>query len=112
MIDLNNKEEIKSLDPKKVYESTQMLSLQCSDILTQSESLHFPDNYKDFKNIVICGMGGSAYGGHVVISLFKDELKIPVYLNSDYLLPKFVDSDTLVILTSYSGSTEEILQNS
>lgn len=112
MIDLNNKEEIKNLDPKKVYESTQMLSLQCKDILTQSSNLKFPDNYKDFNNIVICGMGGSAYAGHVVISLFKDTLNIPVFLNSDYSLPKFVDTNTLVILTSYSGSTEEILQNS
>lgn len=109
MIDLSNLEEIKKLDPKNVYESTEMLASQCEQIWNDFKSLQFSEELKTTKNIIICGMGGSAYGGHVVISLFKKELKIPVYVNNDYNLPAFADKDSLIILTSYSGSTEETL---
>ncbi len=109
MIDLNNLGEIKKLDPKNVYESTEMLADQCKQIWNDSKSLELSDELKTAKNIIICGMGGSAYGGHVALSLFKDALKIPLFVNNDYTLPAFADEDSLVILTSYSGSTEETL---
>ncbi len=111
MIDLNNPNSFKELDPKDVYGSTGMLSLQCKQVWEEVENAFFPDDYKNIKNIVITGMGGSAYGGHVVKALFKEELKLPIYVNSDYTLPGFVNEDTLVIVTSYSGSTEESLAN-
>lgn len=109
MIDLNNLEEIKKLDPKNVYRSTEMLADQCEQIWNDSQKLNFPAEYKNVKNIVVCGMGGSAYGGHIALSLFKDDLNVPIVVNNDYDLPKFVNEDSLVILTSYSGSTEETL---
>lgn len=109
MIDLNNLEEIKKLDPKRVYESTEMLADQCEQIWNDSKSLKFSEELKTAKNIIVCGMGGSAYGGHVALSLFKNNLQIPIYVNNDYSLPAFADENTLVILTSYSGSTEETL---
>lgn len=109
MIDLNNLEEIKKLDPKNVYESTEMFADQCEQIWNDSKSLNFPEEYKNVKNIVICGMGGSAYGGHVALSFFKSDLPVPIVVNNDYHLPFFADQNSLVILTSYSGSTEETL---
>lgn len=109
MIDLHNLEEIKKLDPKNVFGSTEMFANQCEQIWKDGQKLNFPSEYNDVENIVICGMGGSAYGGHVAFSLFKNELKIPLYVNSDYHLPAFVNERTLIILTSYSGSTEEVM---
>ncbi len=111
MIDLNNLDQIKQLDPKDVYGSTGMLSQQCKQIWEDAQKIQFPQEYKNIENIVICGMGGSAYGGHVIKALFKEEIKVPVYVNSDYTLPGFVNEKTLVVLTSYSGSTEESLAN-
>ncbi len=61
------------------------------------------------KNIVVCGMGGSAIGGDLVRSYAIDKLKIPMVINRDYFLPAFVDKDSLVIGSSYSGNTEETL---
>lgn len=98
-----------NLDPKDVEGSTGLLAKQCRQIWDLAKEISFPEGYGDFKNIVVCGMGGSAYGGYVVSSLFNQELKIPVISNNDYTLPGFVDSDTLVILSSYSGTTEEVL---
>lgn len=109
MIDLNNLEEIKKLDPKNVFGSTGMLSSQCEQIWKDGKLLSFPSSYKSVKNIVIAGMGGSAYGGHVVSSLFINRLKVPLVVYSDYGLPAFVNDDSLVVLESYSGSTEEPL---
>lgn len=62
-----------------------------------------------FKNIVVCGMGGSAIGGDFVRSYLADQLKVPMLINRGYRLPKFVDADSLVICSSYSGNTEETL---
>lgn len=109
MIDLTDREEIRKLDPKNVYDSTGMFSKQCEQIYKESKELIIPAEYKNILNIVLCGMGGSAYGGYVVNALLKDALSVPLYSNNDYTLPAFVNENTLVILSSYSGSTEEVL---
>jgi glucose/mannose-6-phosphate isomerase len=110
MIDLTNIEEIKRLDPKDVYGSTGMLADQAQQIVdTYFTQNFFPEEYKNIKNVVIAGMGGSAYGGHIIQSLFHESHSVPITVNSDYHLPGFANEDTLVLLTSYSGSTEEVL---
>lgn len=109
MIDLNNLEEIKKLDPKNVYGSTELVLDQCSQIWEDSKALSFPDEYKTVKNVIFSGMGGSGLGAQVVYHLFKNELKVPFYINNDYHLPGFANGETLVILSSYSGTTEETL---
>ncbi len=63
------------------------------------------------KNIVVIGMGGSAFGGDVIVKLLLDKTKLPAYVVRDYKLPEFVGSDTLVIAASYSGNTEETLSS-
>lgn len=110
MVDLNNLEEIKKLDPKNVFGSTEMFADQCQQVVDMYlEKINYTDDYKNIDNMVICGMGGSAYGAHIANSLYHKTLKIPLELVSDYHLPGFVDQNSLVILTSYSGSTEEVL---
>jgi glucose/mannose-6-phosphate isomerase len=59
------------------------------------------------KNVVVCGLGGSGIGGDLLAELLKSELKVPVLVNKSYFLPAFVDASTLLILSSYSGNTEE-----
>lgn len=109
MIDLRNPEEIKKIDPKNVYGSTEMFADQCEQIWSDAKSVVFDLDYKNIQNIVLCAMGGSAYGGYVAKALFKDELKIPIISNNDYTLPAFTNENTLVFLSSFSGSTEEVL---
>lgn len=64
---------------------------------------------KSFENVVICGMGGSGFGGMMVAQWFKHECKIPIQLIQSYTVPGFVNENTLVIGSSYSGNTEETL---
>ncbi len=109
MLDLKNTQEIKKLDPNNVLGSTRMFALQCEQVWQEAQSVTFSKSYKNISNIVICGMGGSAYGGHVALSGFKNELPVPLVVQNNYYLPAFANENTLVILTSYSGSTEETL---
>jgi len=111
MVDLNDPKTFKELDPKDVFSSTGLFADQCDQMMEDYFDLPFfkEVKYKSVENIIICGMGGSAYGAHILLSLYIDHLKIPVNLVSDYKLPGFVDEKTLVMVTSYSGSTEEVL---
>ena len=106
MKDLKNIEEIKKLDPKDVFGSTKMLYDQCLQIWEDAKNVNITATVE---NIVICGMGGSSYGGHVIKSMFMDKLGKPLAIVNDYELPAFANEQTLVVLTSYSGSTEETL---
>lgn len=64
--------------------------------------------FKDIDHIVFSGMGGSGTIGDVFSSILsKKDLHISVI--KGYLLPKTVDSNTLVISTSVSGNTQETI---
>ncbi|MEY2938800.1 MAG: hypothetical protein RL062_1389 [Bacteroidota bacterium] len=62
---------------------------------------------KQFDNIVISGLGGSGIGGKIVSQWVADSCAVPIVCTSDYTLPGFVNEKTLVIISSYSGDTEE-----
>ena len=68
-----------------------------------------PDDLGNINKIVILGMGGSAIGGDLVLSLTINESKVPIAVYRGYRLPSYIDSQTLVIASSYSGNTEETL---
>lgn len=63
---------------------------------------------EEISNIVVCGMGGSAIGGDLLKTYLSDT-EIPVVVNRNYNLPKFVNEYSLVFAISYSGNTEETL---
>ncbi len=109
MIDLNDKTAISNIDKKNVYTSVGQLAKQCRQTWTEVSKINFPQNYKEIKNIVLCGMGGSAYAAYFIKGLFGDSLPIPFELVNADTLPAYVNENTLVILSSYSGSTEEAI---
>lgn len=69
--------------------------------------LHFPA--EAVTDIALCGMGGSAIAGDLVLGAYRDRLLRPMSVVRDYYLPGWVGEGTLVILSSYSGDTEETL---
>ncbi|HEV2339867.1 MAG TPA: SIS domain-containing protein [Patescibacteria group bacterium] len=109
MFDLKDLNAIRKLDPKNVYDSTELFTKQCEQIWMDAKKIEFPQEYKAINNVILCGMGGSAYGGYVAQALLKDKLPAFVYSNNDYHLPAFANKKSLVVLSSYSGSTEEVL---
>jgi glucose/mannose-6-phosphate isomerase len=59
--------------------------------------------------IVVAGMGGSAIGGELLRSYVRHRVRTPISVCSGYGLPGFVGGESLVVVSSYSGNTEEAL---
>lgn len=109
MIDLNDKGAIAQIDKTNAYGSVGQLAKQCRQAWEETQKLEFPSDYKNVDNIVLCGMGGSAYAALIIKALYNDSLLLPLELVNGYNLPKYVNENTLVLLSSYSGTTEEII---
>lgn len=67
-----------------------------------------PVNFENVDHIVFAGMGGSGAIGDLFEAILS-KTKIHVTVVKGYLLPKTVDQNTLVIVTSVSGNTIETL---
>jgi glucose/mannose-6-phosphate isomerase len=66
--------------------------------------------WKDFRQVVIAGMGGSAIGADLLASYCASLAPLPVSVHRDYGLPFYArGAETLVICSSHSGNTEETL---
>lgn len=109
MQSLDNVIQIKKLDTNYCYDSIFLLPQQCESAWSDINEIDLPTLYSKSSAILFCGMGGSAYGGHIIKSLYKYDLNVPVDLVSDYHLPNFVNRDTLIVVSSYSGNTEETI---
>lgn len=72
------------------------------------DSEFIPTN-KNISSVVICGLGGSGIGGKIIQLLTQNIVNIPVVVTNDYETPAFVNENTLVIASSYSGNTEETI---
>jgi glucose/mannose-6-phosphate isomerase len=64
---------------------------------------------EEFSSIVFCGLGGSAISGDLLIDYLSVELSIPFSVVRGYDIPSFANNNTLIIISSYSGNTEETI---
>lgn len=106
---LDDLNKIKSLDSSKMFSSIESLPDQIKQTWEDFKSIGLPKDYTNFDNIVFSGMGGSALGAYVCKYLYSHKFKQPLEIINDYYLPEYVNNKTLVIVGSYSGSTEETL---
>jgi glucose/mannose-6-phosphate isomerase len=109
MIDLDNPEIHRKLDPSGMRERIRELPQQCLKAWQKALDFKLSSSYSKVDKIAILGMGGSAIGGDLLSSLNAIDGKVPISVHRDYALPLFVDAKTLVIASSYSGMTEETL---
>ena len=79
------------------------------EAIARARAVDIPFPAEAVRNVAICGMGGSAIAGDLVIGAFWDRLRKPVQVIRTYYLPGWVDENTLVIGSTYSGTTEETL---
>ena len=103
--------DVQRYDSKKMYEAYE----KWPEIA--QENYFFKDlpkiQFKNIDHIVFAGVGGSGTIGDVISSILsKNDIHVNVV--KGYLLPKTVDSNTLVVTTSVSGNSKEaltVLQN-
>lgn len=102
-------DEMKRNDPGDMYGLIDGFAQQVEDAVRIGRRAAVKLPAKAVQNIVLTGLGGSAIGGDLLRSYLSNELKIPWVVNRHYRLPDFVGTKTLVIVSSYSGATEETL---
>jgi glucose/mannose-6-phosphate isomerase len=83
---------------------------QIKDAISIGENAELTKNKKTISNVLIIGLGGSGIGGKIVTQLTSNQLQVPVSINNDYNIPNYVNENTLVIASSFSGNTEETLE--
>jgi glucose/mannose-6-phosphate isomerase len=106
---LIDKTRILEIDPSGMYDLIKSFPEQVEAALEIGGSAKLSLSLRRIRNIVLTGLGGSAIGGDIMRSYSLDQLKIPMQVNRSYTLPKYVNSNTLVVVSSYSGETEETL---
>lgn len=102
-------EQIKQLDPQGMYQLIRDFPKQVEEAVVIGKQGKIRLNTKGINKILLTGLGGSAIGGDLLRSYLSNQLKVPFIVNRHYALPEFVDKNTLVIVSSYSGNTEETI---
>ncbi|GBC75244.1 hypothetical protein HRbin06_00560 [archaeon HR06] len=103
---LEDIDEIKKIDKKGMI----FYYLRWNEIFREAFNipLYFPPK-RDYQNIIFGGMGGSIIAGEIISDWLYFKSRFPIFTVMDYHLPNFADSNTLVIISSVSGETEESL---
>jgi len=97
-------EDLEKIDKKCMYKTYD----NWPDIADESYKKEYEKiDVKDIDHIVFAGMGGSGSIGDTISAILSKK-NIHVTIVKGYLLPKTVDSKTLVVATSVSGNTSEI----
>ena len=100
-----NISELQKYDSQKMYQVyDDWPEIAINAFKAEQELIHF-DN---IDHIVFAGMGGSGAVGDIIASILSKS-DIHVSLIKGYLLPKTVNKNTLVVVTSVSGNTIESL---
>ena len=111
MIDLDDPQIYKQYDTASMLTCLHEMPQLCEQAWQMAMNFDLPPDYAKVNKVVISGMGGSAISSDLVGSLVISEAKLPILISRDYNLPVFVDAETLVITSSYSGMTEETLSS-
>jgi glucose/mannose-6-phosphate isomerase len=106
---LDDLEALRRLDRGDMLGAAATLPAQVRDAWAISRSLTLPETHRGVTAVAVLGMGGSAIGGDLVRGIWADRLRVPVEVVRGYELPAWVGPSTLVVASSYSGSTEETI---
>ena len=102
---LLNNSTLKKYDPSgmhKIYD-------RWPEIASESYESHKDEiDFANIDHIIFAGMGGSGAIGDIFSSILS-KTDIHVCVVKGYLLPKTVDSNTLIVTTSVSGNTTETM---
>jgi glucose/mannose-6-phosphate isomerase len=102
-------QSVQQYDGYDMYSMLRSFPRQIEDAVRIGKQSKIPFKKTGVSSLVVTGLGGSAIGGDLLRSYVQSELKVPFVVNRNYTLPDFVDHHTLVIVSSYSGNTEETI---
>jgi glucose/mannose-6-phosphate isomerase len=108
-------EMLDDVEQVRVHDEQAMLSIvgrfdeQLSEALQIGGQVEMPLQAPPVRSVLISGLGGSAIGGDFIRTYLGADLKVPLLVNRSYSVPGWVDDSTLVLMSSYSGNTEETI---
>lgn len=82
---------------------------QLSEALEIGRNATITKHSHPINTVLVCGLGGSGIGGNFIEVFTRNERKVPFLVSKSYELPGYVNEQTLVIFSSYSGNTEETI---
>ena len=98
------------IDPERLRDRIAGLPAQIEEAWAAARALDLPDGYRSAERVIVLGMGGSGIGGALLQALAADiGARTPVAVVRGYRLPAYVDARALVLASSNSGNTEEIV---
>jgi len=108
-MNFNDFQKIKEIDAQNMLSYIDGLPDQLMKGWQAALKLELPD-IKNISKVIIAGMGGSAIGGEILSTYVKPFCSVPIISHSDYQLPEWAKTeDTLLICSSHSGNTEEVI---
>lgn len=84
---------------------------QLKEALALAKTIRVSEKQRQYKHILVIGMGGSGIGGHFLQEFISAECPLPILSHKGYELPAYVGEESFVICSSYSGNTEETLMS-
>ena len=84
-------------------------SEQLREALDIGRKAHISKPDRQINQVYIAGLGGSGIGGDFAAEFSADLCPVPIITGKGYDVPAFINEFTLVIVSSYSGNTEETL---
>ena len=104
-------EEIAKVDPSGMRSLIVNFPRQVEEAVAigMASKIKFP--ISRINNIVISGLGGSAIGGDLLRAYLAGEIGVPIAVSRNYVLPEYVDDRSLIVVSSYSGNTEETISS-
>lgn len=98
-------DDLKYIHEKDAQDALGVIEKQWKQLMQHYEVSFTPT--EDIRNVVLSGMGGSAWPA-LYVQVWPG-ITVPFEVSRNYTLPKYVNENTLVIVSSYSGNTEETL---
>ncbi len=106
---LDNQEKISLIDKSGMLNFSMNAAQHYREAAEVAEKIQV--NYPKPANIVVAGLGGSAIGGDLLKDWAKTQLSVPIEVSREYQLPEYANKNTLALICSYSGDTEETLSS-
>jgi glucose/mannose-6-phosphate isomerase len=108
-MELNKFEDFAALDSQNMLGEMKGLPEQLETAWEEAQALPLGD-FTSVRQVIIAGMGGSAIGADLLKAYIAPLSSVSVEVHRDYGLPAWAAGpDTLVIVSSHSGNTEETL---
>ncbi|MCE5295863.1 MAG: bifunctional phosphoglucose/phosphomannose isomerase [Euryarchaeota archaeon] len=102
--DLDDKDNIQRID---VSNTSSQIADFASNLL-EATRYEAPDIERP-RSVCMSGIGGSAMAADILQDYLAPVSKLMVAINRNVALPAWINSDSLSIITSYSGNTQEAL---